>query len=83
MRLSAPGLWQATVFADTARVRINAKPFAAGSNHLRLSGAGVGLNWGLDAWQARLAVAMPVGAVPSTMDATRTTRGWIDISRQF
>ena len=83
VRLPAPGQWQATVFADTARVRINAKPFASGTNHLRLSSAGMGLNWGFDAWQAQLAVAMPVGAVPSTMDPTRTTRGWIDISRQF
>ncbi len=83
LRLPSPGLWQASVFADTARVRINAKPFAAGSNYLRLSSAGVGLNWSVYAWQARVAVAKPVGAVPSTMDPTRTTRGWIDIRRQF
>jgi hypothetical protein len=84
VRMSAPGVWQASVFADTAHVRINAKPFSGGDNNLHLSGAGMGLSWtGLDGWQANVAVAAPIGSVPNSLDYSRTTRGWVDIRRQF
>jgi hemolysin activation/secretion protein len=77
-------VWQASVFADTAHVRINAKPFSGGDNNLHLSGAGMGLSWtGPNGWQANVAVAAPIGSVPNSLDYSRTTRGWVDIRRQF
>lgn len=84
VRMTAPGVWQASVFADTAHVRINAKPYAAGDNNVYLSGAGMGMSWtGPNGWQAKVAVAAPIGSVPNSLDYSRSTRGWIDISRQF
>jgi hypothetical protein len=69
---------------NISHVRINAKPFSGGDNNLHLSGAGMGLSWtGLDGWQANVAVAAPIGSVPNSLDYSRTTRGWVDIRRQF
>jgi hemolysin activation/secretion protein len=79
------GQWQAIAFADTAHMTINRKPFAAGANSLSLSGAGLGLAWAAasDGLQARLSVAAPVGALPASLNLSRTTRWWLEASQRF
>ncbi len=78
------GQWQAIAFVDTAHIVVNRKPFAAGANSLTLSGAGLGLSWaGPEGLQARLSVAAPVGKLPEGLNASRTTRGWLEITQRF
>jgi len=78
------GGWQATAFADTARVRINRHPWTASANAARLSGAGLGLNWsGPGGWSANLSVATPIGAEPALIGRPSSVRGWITAAKAF
>lgn len=82
---AAGGQWQAVAFIDSASVRVNHSTWgASGENSATLSGAGVGLNWnGPDLWVAKVFVATPVDSVPVLIGSTQSTRGWVEVSRQF
>lgn len=78
------GGWQALVFADTARVRINRHPWTTSENVARLSGAGLGLNWsGAGGWSINASVATPVGAEPALLARPSRVRGWITAAMAF
>jgi len=78
------GSWQAIVFADSARIRINRDPWSGAVNSARLSGAGLGLTWsGPAAWRASLSVATPIGAAPPLLGRQRSTRAWATLGKGF
>lgn len=78
------GQWQAVVFADSAKVTVNKTVWAAGENNVRLSGAGVGLNWARpNRWNARVYVATPIGSIPALVVSTASSRAWVEIGRGF
>lgn len=78
------GQWQAVAFVDSAHVKANEKPWAAGPNTATLSGAGVGLNWsGPDRLSARALIATPVGPVPALVGSTASSRAWIEVGKAF
>jgi hemolysin activation/secretion protein len=78
------GNWQAIVFADSARIRINRDAWTASTNTARLSGAGLGLTWsGPSAWRASLSVAAPIGAEPALLGRQRSTRAWATLGKGF
>lgn len=80
----AAGTLQASAFIDSARVTINHRPWSAGANRARLSGAGVGLAWnGPHAWRASLALATPIGDEPAIVGAQSSVRGWLTLSKGF
>ena len=55
---------------------------AGGPNRASLSGVGAGLNWsGLDQWNARLGIGVPVGATPPGLNSK--ARAWLDIAKGF
>ncbi|WP_332878959.1 ShlB/FhaC/HecB family hemolysin secretion/activation protein [Massilia sp. S19_KUP03_FR1] len=78
------GALQASAFIDSARVTINHDTWTAGTNHARLSGAGVGLAWnGPDAWRANLSLATPIGNAPVIVGAQSSVRAWMTVSKGF
>jgi hemolysin activation/secretion protein len=80
----AAGSLQASAFIDSARVTINHRPWSAGTNRARLSGAGVGLAWnGPDAWRASVALAAPIGNEPAIVGQQSSVRGWVTVSKGF
>jgi hemolysin activation/secretion protein len=85
LSLPVPGQWQAIVFADTERITVNVNPWVTGVNEAHLSGAGGGLNWsGYEHWNANLYLAKPIGATPELLaGASRSTRCWVQVSRNF
>lgn len=80
----AGGQWQVIGFLDSARVRINKSPWAAGSNDATLSGAGLGLNWsGPQRWNGNAYIASRMGAVPVQVSGNTTARLWVSGSKSF
>jgi len=78
------GSLQLTGFVDTGQVRLNEETFAAGANHRRLSGAGVGLNWFKpNDFALRLAVAHRIGNTRATAGTDNETRGWLQAIKYF
>ena len=76
------GQLTATAFFDSAYVVTNANPWVAGNNHVRLSGAGLGLNWAHpQLWNLRSIIAMPLWPVET--DETLSARFWITLSKGF
>jgi len=79
-----PGLLQLTAFLDTGEVKVNEDPFAAGANRRRLTGGGVGLNWGrVSDFSLRLALAHRIGNARATAGSDRETRGWLQAIKYF
>lgn len=80
----AAGSLQASVFVDSARVRINREAWSGSDNTARLSGAGLGLAWnGAGGWRASLAVARPIGAEPALIGRQSPTRAWGTLGKAF
>ena len=78
------GQWQALVFVDTARLRVNANPWRQEDNHVALSGAGIGLNWfGRAGLSIRTFVATPIGAEPEASDNIKSSRAWVEFAKRF
>jgi hemolysin activation/secretion protein len=81
---SETGYWTAIFFVDHEHVTINKKPWVNGINTDNLTGAGAGINWvGLDHWIAKAFIATPVGAIPISVGASRSTLVWVDLSKGF
>jgi hemolysin activation/secretion protein len=82
--LAWQGQWQALVFMDTARIRVNENPWSQGDNHTALSGAGVGLNWfGRGGSSMRAFVAAPIGAEPESSGSSKSSRAWVEFAKRF
>ena len=80
----AYGRWQATAFVDSARIRVNESPFAAGTNNAKLHGAGVSLTWaGPASWHARAYIARRIGSTPALITDTASTRAGIEAGKGF
>jgi hemolysin activation/secretion protein len=78
------GRWQMVAFIDSAALRIDTTPWAAGRNNATLSGAGFGLDWaGPDRWQVKASVATTVGAKPELVGSTASTRAWLEVREAF
>jgi hemolysin activation/secretion protein len=78
----AQGRLTATAFFDSAYILMNANPWVAGTNHARLSGAGLGLNWAHpQLWNLRSFVAMPLW--PLETDKALSARIWLTLSKGF
>lgn len=73
-------------FLDSARVKINQRPWAgvSGDNTVSLHGVGVGLLW-TDAqqWQARASIAKPIGTFPVQVAGRQSVRAWLALTRMF
>ena len=82
LRWFSQGRLTATAFFDSAYVGINANPWVAGTNHARLSGAGLGLNWAHpQQWNLRSFIALPLWPVET--DKTVSARLWLALSKGF
>ena len=78
------GLWQLIAFIDSADLRINASPWAAGPNHARLSGVGAGFNWaGPGQWQVKASLASSIGPSPALLDGGHSTRAWVEVRKSY
>lgn len=75
--------WQAKAFIDSQRITVNHSPWSVGSNSATLSGAGLGLNWNMNAWYAHAYVASRLGSTPVLIASTSSTRGWVEIGTRF
>jgi hemolysin activation/secretion protein len=65
-------------------VTINEKPFTAQDNRRRLSGGGVGLEWGQPGnFSLRLALAHRIGNERATAGSDDRTRGWLQAIKYF
>ncbi len=79
-----PGVLQPFVFVDTGSVKINERPFIAGSNRRHLSGGGMGVTWTKAAdFQVKLTLATRLGRQPAMSDTDRHTRGWVQVIKHF
>lgn len=76
------GRCQARIFVDSGALRVNADPWTPGTNHQRLSGTGVGLDWiGTHRWLAQVQVATPIGAEPDGL--RHGSQLWVRLSKGF
>lgn len=76
--------WQAVAFVDHAELGLNRVAWVNSANRVRLSGAGVGLNFSAaKTWSARISVAARLGSAPAAVTRAATTRLWIELSRAF
>jgi len=78
------GQWQAVVFVDAERLRVNLNTWTPGVNHATLAGAGMGLNWtGPEQLTASTYIASRIGPVPALVGSTSSVRAWATISKGF
>lgn len=77
------GQWQASLFVDSAHVKVNENPWAAGANNATLSGVGVGLSWNNAHFSARAFIATPVGPTPVLIDSDNPVRAWVQVGANF
>jgi hemolysin activation/secretion protein len=80
----AAGRLQTTAFVESARVKLNHRPWTTSNNSATLSGAGLGLLWeGPNLWRATASVATRIGAVPSMVAPQSSARAWVTMSKAF
>jgi hemolysin activation/secretion protein len=81
---SIPGALQPFVFVDAGSVTASESPFAAGPNHRRLAGGGVGVAWfGPGDVAVKLSVAHRLGDEPALSDDDESTRVWAQVGWSF
>jgi hemolysin activation/secretion protein len=79
-----PGQMHLIGFVDTGAAVINRNPWAAGSNHRQLSGAGIGLTWeDFNNLSLKLAYARKLGHEVATSAPDRSGRFWIQLVKYF
>lgn len=74
--------WQASVFADYGRVRLNAQPWTPEKNHRELSGGGLSLRWAVYDWRLETSAAWRLDDAPRS-EADRKPRVWLQLVRHF
>lgn len=80
------GQLQGIAFVDAAKIEINHTPSATAtdSNIATLQGVGLGLNWsGANQWNVKTYIATPIGATPSQVGTTSSTRAWFEMAKGF
>jgi hemolysin activation/secretion protein len=78
------GQWQAVIFLDGERVRVNKNAWTTGINEATLGGAGLGLSWiGPAQWSARASIAQRVGAMPALVGSANSARAWLQVAKGF
>lgn len=78
------GKLQALAFWDGAYLKVNQRPWTAGTNTATFSGAGVGLDWsGFNQWRARAYLASPLGTAPELVKAPDAMRMWTEVAYRF
>jgi hemolysin activation/secretion protein len=78
------GKLQALAFWDGAYLKVNQRPWTAGTNSASFSGAGVGLDWtGFNQWRARAYLASPLGPAPELVKAPDAMRMWTEVAYRF
>lgn len=77
--------WQAIAFMDSAHLTVNKKLWlqATAVNNANLKGAGVGLNFAGEHWNAKSYLATAVGPKSSLVSTDKVWRAWLEVSRQF
>jgi hemolysin activation/secretion protein len=79
-----PVLVTLTGFLDTADGKVSAHPFAPGTNHLRLSGAGVGANFaGPHDVLLAVSYAHTLGYVAPALGTGHANRFWVALTKSF
>jgi len=79
-----PGQMQLLAFVDGGSVTINKEPWAAGTNHRNLSGAGVGFNWSDPGnFLVRAYYARKLGNTPALSAPDRSGRFWFQLVKFF
>jgi hemolysin activation/secretion protein len=79
-----PALITLIGFLDTGDGAFAAHPFVAGSNHVRLSGAGVGASIGTPGnFLLTASYAHTLGYVPSTFGTGHVNRVWLTLAKSF
>lgn len=72
----------AIAFFDSAYIKVNANPWTTGTNHARLSGTGLGVDWVLpQRWNIRTYVAMPLGSGQPAV--THSVQAWFTLIKGF
>ena len=83
-RVQLTATLQAIVFVDAGTVRLNKSPWATGSNHRTLSGAGLGLNWAENNnFMVRAYYARKLGDDLATSAPDKSGRFWIQAVKYF
>lgn len=73
-----------SVFVDHGALRIDARPWAAGSNRATLNSVGVGFTWlGPSQWQAQVQLAKPFGAETALAARQTGARLWVWLLKGF
>lgn len=73
-----------SVFVDHGALRIDSRPWAAGSNHATLNSVGVGFTWlGRSQWQAQVQLAKPFGAETALAARQTDARLWVWLLKGF
>jgi hemolysin activation/secretion protein len=81
---AVPGRMQLVAFVDSGHVRTNHSPWAAGTNHRTLSGAGVGVNWADGGnFLVRAFYARKLGNETATSAPDRSGRFWVQLVKYF
>ncbi len=75
--------WQLSGFVDGGRVKLQHRPWSAGSNHRSLSGAGFGLQRSGQDWSLETALAWRVGSAPAASAPDKRPRLWIKAQKYF
>jgi hemolysin activation/secretion protein len=79
-----PGQVQLVAFVDAGAVTLNKEPWAAGENHRRLSGAGVGAIWSDPGnFMVRTFYAHKLGHEPAQSAPDRSGRFWVQLVKYF
>jgi hemolysin activation/secretion protein len=79
-----PALITLIGFLDTGDGEFAAHPFVAGSNHVRLSGAGIGASISTPGnYLLTASYAHTLGYVPSTFGTGHVNRAWLTLAKSF
>lgn len=79
-----PGQMQLIAFVDTGYVKTYKNPWTADTNHLRLSGAGLGVDWlQFNNFELKAYYAHKLGNTDATSAPDRSGRFWIQVVKYF
>ncbi|SAL27161.1 hemolysin activation/secretion protein-like protein [Caballeronia humi] len=79
-----PGLFTLFGFLDTGDGKLAAHPFVPGTNHLRLSGGGIGASLVAPGnYLLMMSYAHTLGYVPSTLGTGHANRFWLTLAKSF
>lgn len=75
--------WQALAFYDDGRVKINHSPWTTETNHRRLAGTGLGINYANNGFTVKIFTAWKAGTGKPTSDIDRSPRLWAQAIKVF